>query len=52
MVRKKESRWENAAITQDYKREWRDKFRRLCLKQSILNLLTGYAGKGRGQNWR
>ena len=52
MVRKKEARWENAAIIQEYKRKWREKFRRFCLKQSILNLLTGYAGKGRVQNQR
>jgi len=52
MVRNKEIRWENVAITQEHEWEWREHFRRFCLRQNILNLLTGYAGKGRGQNQR
>ena len=46
MVTNKEIRWENAAITQEHEWEWREHFRRFCLRQNILNLLTGYAGKG------
>ena len=52
MVRKKETRWENAAIIQEHEWEWGEHFRTFCLRQNILNLLTRYAGKGRGQNQR
>lgn len=46
-----ETKWENAAIIQDHKQEWREHFRRLCLRQSM-NLWPGYAEKGKGKNQR
>ena len=39
MVRKKEARWENAAIIQERKWEWREHFSSFCLRLTITQVV-------------